>query len=97
MCKIQLNGILESTNLLSDAGTEFYGQIVSALSVEDRVVVDMTDVSSLPSVFLNVSIGRLIDEMGLETLKQRVSFVMITKQQALRLTEYISKYAGKAG
>ena len=92
MCKIQLNGIVNSTNLLADAGVDFYRQLSAALSRDENVVVDMTDVSSLPSVFLNVSIGRLIDDFGLEAVKNRVSFVMITKQQATRLKEYIAKY-----
>lgn len=79
---------------MPDAGTSFYQQLVSAFGENDKVVVDMSEVSSLPSVFLNVSIGRIIDDYGLEALK-KVSFVMITKQQAFRLKEYIGKYTSK--
>ena len=95
MCKIELSGIINSTNLLSDAGADFYHKLFAALSSEENVVVDMTDVSSLPSVFLNVSIGRLIDEIGVDALRNRISFVMITKQQAARLKEYIIKYTSR--
>ena len=74
MCKIQLKEILGSNILLSDAGAEFYARLVSALANSDKVVVDMTDVSSLPSVFLNVSLGRLMDERGVEALRKGIAF-----------------------
>ena len=56
----------------------------------------MLTVSAMPSVFLNVSIGRIIENYGLQTLKEYVSFVMITRQQAARLTDYIAEYEKKA-
>lgn len=96
MCKIQLKEILGSNILLSDAGAEFYARLVSALANSDKVVVDMTDVSSLPSVFLNVSLGRLMDERGVEALRKGIAFERITKQQAVRLKEYITKYSLQA-
>jgi len=92
MCKIQLKEIIDSNNLLADAGTDFYNKLITGLSAKDKVIVDMTDVGSLPSVFLNVSIGRLIDNHGIDILRNNVSFVMITKQQAERLKSYIEKY-----
>lgn len=52
----------------------------------------MEGVSSLPSMFLNVSIGKFIDKFGFETLKKKISFAKITKLQAERLTDYISRY-----
>lgn len=52
----------------------------------------MEGVSSLPSMFLNVSIGKFIDEFGFETLKKKISFAKITKLQAELLTDYISRY-----
>lgn len=95
MCRILLSDIMNSNDILSDAGVLFYNRLTSALAESDKVIVDMTDVSSMPSVFLNVSIGRLIDEKGIDVLRNRVSFTMITKQQAFRLKEYIEKYVTK--
>lgn len=77
--------------MLPEAGTSFYNQLVEILGENDKVVIDMSEVTSLPSIFLNVSIGRIIDVYGMEALK-KLSFTMITKQQALRLKEYIDKY-----
>ncbi len=95
MRKIQLLDIMKSRDILSDAGVVFYKELISALSSSDKVTVDMTGVNSMPSVFLNVSIGRLIDEKGIDALRNNVAFAMITKQQALRLKEYIEKYSAK--
>ena len=43
-------------------------------------------------ILLNVSLGRIIDEKGKETLKNYVVFRQITKQQALRLKDYMMRY-----
>jgi len=83
---------MNSTALLPDAGNLFYLQIVDRMESVGKVVVDMTDVTALPSVFLNVSIGRLIDEYGMDKLKKNISFTMITRQQAERLRDYMVKY-----
>ncbi len=40
--------------------------------------------------FLNISIGQLINEFSVDILKKNVSFVSITRQQAFRLSDYIS-------
>ena len=62
------------------------------MNSSDKITIDMEGVSSLPSMFLNVSIGKFIDEFGFETLKKKISFTKITKLQAERLTDYISRY-----
>lgn len=95
MCTISLKNIMNSTELLPEAGTSFYNELVSVLSEHNKVVIDMSEVTSMPSVFLNVSIGRIIDDYGMEALK-KLSFTMITKQQASRLMEYIEKYTSKS-
>lgn len=92
MCTIVLKDIMNSTTLLPEAGDLFYLQIVNGVESSDKVIIDMTDVTALPSVFLNVSIGRLIDEWGMDKLKKSMAFTMITKQQALRLRDYMVKY-----
>lgn len=96
MCRILLKDIINSTDLLTDAGDVFYRQLSAAISNKEKIVVDMSTVSAMPSVFLNVSIGRIIENYGLQTLKEYVSFVMIIRQQAARLTDYIAEYEKKA-
>ena len=93
MCTIVLKDIMNTTTLLPEAGSKFYSLILSGLENSEKVIVDMSDITALPSVFLNVSIGRLIDEKRMDQLKTKLVFTMITKQQALRLKEYIDKYS----
>ena len=81
-----------STNNLPSAGEIFYEAINKAIQENENMVVDMSGVSSLPSIFLNVSVGRIIEERGKEDLRAHVSFIKITKKQAARLKEYFSRY-----
>ena len=52
----------------------------------------MSDVDLLPSMFLNVSIGKLIDTYGKQKVKETISFTMITRSQASRLKDYFERY-----
>lgn len=93
MYTIVLNDLINATALLPDAGNLFYAKVVEGVEDFGKVVIDMSGITALPSVFLNVSIGRLIDEWGMEKVKNSLTFTMITKQQAMRLREYLAKYA----
>lgn len=95
MCTIILKDKIESSKLLSDSGSCFYDRVIAASDTSEKVVVDMSEVTSLPSIFLNVSIGRLIDDWGIDKLKETLSFVMITKQQTIRLKSHIDKYINR--
>ncbi len=52
----------------------------------------MEGVSSIPSIFLNMSFGQFIDNFGIEKLRGMVSFSYITKLQAERITDYLKRY-----
>ena len=92
MCIVNVRDILISHANLPDAGAKFYKIIVCAITSGDKVVADMDGVSSLPSIFLNVSLGKIIDEYDMDTLKQHVSFSKITRSQAERLKDYLIRY-----
>lgn len=84
--------VLQQSEDLSVAGNSFYNSIKQAISNNYKLSVNMDGVTSLPSVFLNISLGRIIDEEGKDKLKQYVGFVRITKQQAIRLSDYLQRY-----
>ena len=65
---IIMNDILQNTNNLEHAGNVLYDDIKNAIARKEHVSIDMNVVSSLPSILLNVSLGRIIDEKGKETL-----------------------------
>lgn len=89
---IIMNNILRDTNSLEVAGRVLYDNIRKGITKKEQVSIDMKGVSSLPSVLLNVSLGRIIDEDGKDVLKSFVVFRQITKQQALRLKDYMMRY-----
>lgn len=78
-----------------DAGNSLYDLIVEHMHDNERITIDLDGISSLPSMFLNVSIGRYMDEFGVESLRNKIGFVKITKAQAERIKEYIDKYVRK--
>ena len=92
MCTIALHSILDSGLNLPDAGSKLYEIMKKHMDNNEKIVIDMTDVTALSSVFLNTSIGKIIDDNGIDFLKSNISFIKITKQQAERLTDYLSKY-----
>ncbi len=87
-----MNDILRDTNNLEIAGKVLYDNIKNAIIQKKQVYINMNGVSSLPSILLNVSLGRIIDEDGKEVIKRFVIFRQITKQQALRLKDYMMRY-----
>ncbi len=87
-----MNSALEQNKDFVAAGNALYLSIKEAMTNHDTLSVDMEGVTSLPSIFLNASLGRIIDEVGKEKLKRSVGFVKITKQQAMRLRDYMLRY-----
>lgn len=94
MCTIKLYDVMSGKDF-PDAGNSLYDLIKNNIDSCDKITINLEGVSSLPSMFLNVSIGRFIEEYGIESLKNKISFVKITKSQAERITEYIEKSAKK--
>ncbi len=90
MCSIKLQEIL-SNKTYPDAGSVLYDMLVAKIDTENNIVLDMTGVVSLPSMFLNTSIGKFIETYGLELLRKKVSFHKISATQANRIKEYIER------
>jgi hypothetical protein len=80
--------IVDGKDFLS-SGNELYEKIMENNHC-DRIVLNMEGITMLPSVFLNVSLGRYIEEFGLDKAR-KITFSNITKQQAERIKDYIRK------
>lgn len=74
-----------------ESGAALYSDIVQLLKQGEMVNIDLHNVISLPSMFLNASFGKIANEYGADTLKSRVTFHHITKAQAERLRDYFSR------
>ena len=88
---ITINNIMENVSL-TQAGNVLYDKMNECVLTEDKLVMDMSGVSSIPSIFLNMSFGQFIDKYGVEKLKNMVSFTNITRTQAERITDYLKRY-----
>ena len=89
MCTIKLNDIMIGKEF-PDSGNDLYCFILDNKDKCERIVIDMEGVSSLPSIFLNVSLGRYIEEFGVDNFR-KLSFTHITKSQAERIRDYVKK------
>ncbi len=90
MCTINIFELLENQSY-PQAGDALYARMLHELERENKVVLDMSGVDSLPSMFLNTSIGRYINEYGFDKLREKMSFSNIGASQAQRIKEYIQK------
>ena len=93
MCTIGLQAMLNNKSF-PEAGSDLFDVMKSKIGSEKKIVIDLDGVVSLPSMFLNMSIGQFISEYGVEILREKVSFARISATQAQRLREYIDKVSG---
>jgi hypothetical protein len=54
----------------------------------------MEGVEVLPSMFLNASIGRYVEEHGIASLKGMLSFEKILSSQLTRIKDYLNRITG---
>lgn len=86
--RIVIKDILNGRNY-PDAGVCLYDIMMNNIDSTDKFVWDLSGVSELPSMFLNVSMGRLIKEKGESFVKSHISFANITKSQIDRIIKYV--------
>lgn len=94
MCTIRLYDIMQNRSY-PESGNVLYDQMVENISSSEKVVLDLDGVVALPTMFLNVSIGKFLDTYGVDELKQKVSFARVTASQAERLKNYINIYSNR--
>ena len=74
-----------------ESGQMLYDYMSPLLANGESVTLDLAGVISLPSMFLNASIGMAAREYGVESIKKNIAFRHVTKTQAERLKEYFSR------
>lgn len=75
-----------------DAGNCIFKDIKDTILAHDKLIIDMSDVLSVPTMFLNTSFGAIIDEFGIPKLKESIGFKNITKSQVDRIQKYFIDY-----
>ena len=91
MCTICIKTILADKQY-PDAGMDLFNKLCNYVDKDENVIIDLSNVVSLPSVFLNTSIGKFIDVYGVDLLREKISFANISKSQAERIKDYIIRY-----
>ena len=91
MCTIKLSPILDGKTY-PEAGSILYDKLSPAMKTDTNIILDMQGVDLLPSMFLNVSLGRIITEFGRSNIK-KISFTNISRSQAQRIKDYILKFS----
>ena len=91
MKTIELKNLLEDNNY-PDAGSVLFYIIKNAIGNSEKIIIDMKDVISIPTMFMNTSFGSILDEFSMEDLKGTISFKNISKSQIERIQKYLSDY-----
>ena len=89
--KVVISEILTHGDL-PKSGESLYQLMADAVNMGNVLQIDMSGAISLPTIFLNTSFGRMLEDYGYEVLKSHLSFVHITKSQAERISDYIRKF-----
>lgn len=74
------------------AGEKLYDKGVRFISQGQVIFLDMSDVDSVPTTFMNVSFGRFINEYGKDNTKKALRFLNITRSQLERIKRYFDTY-----
>jgi len=74
------------------AGYHIFKEIKESIIAHDKIIIDMIDVLTVPTMFLNTSFGAIIDEFGTLKLKESIGFKNITKSQVERIQKYLIDY-----
>lgn len=79
-------------NTYPEAGYALFLLMEEHMEKGEKINLDLAGVDVLPSMLLNMSIGKYIETYGYKELQKRLSFSSITKSQAERIKDYVSKY-----
>ncbi len=80
-----------------DSGNILYDLLSNAILKKEQVCIDMKGVVTLPTLFLNPSLGRIIENYGLDKLKECMIFRNITKGHAEKIIKYTEKFIPFSG
>lgn len=90
MCRINIKEILKDRDYPT-AGEYVYSIMEECIPNSEVVTLNMDGVDTLPSMFLNTSIGQYIQKYGPDSLKGKLAFEKIMASQVTRIKEYMSR------
>ena len=89
--RISVSTIFQGRNY-PDAGDVLYSVLNDNLDKQDRIILDFKDVTLVPSMFLNTSLGKIIGERGAGIIRQKIAFSNISASQISHIREYVQRF-----
>lgn len=89
--RIYVSTIFQGRNY-PDAGDVLYSVLNDNLDKQDRIILDFKDVTLVPSMFLNTSLGKIIGERGAGIIRQKIAFSNISASQIAHIREYVQRF-----
>lgn len=89
--RISVSTIFQGRNY-PDAGDVLYSVLNNNLDKQDRIILDFKDVTLVPSMFLNTSLGKIIGERGAGIIRQKIAFSNISASQIAHIREYVQRF-----
>lgn len=89
--RISVSTIFQGRNY-PDAGDALYSVLNDNLDKQDRIILDFKDVTLVPSMFLNTSLGKIIGERGAGIIRQKIAFSNISASQIAHIREYVQRF-----
>ena len=88
---ISIKEILDGRNY-ADAGKILFEKIQQILQDNNSVSIDMKDVESVPTSFMNTSFGDLMNVYGIDKVRESLYFKNITNSMIQRFRKYFDDY-----
>ena len=89
--RISVSTIFQGRNY-PDAGDVLYSVLNDNLDKQDRIILDFKDVTLVPSMFLNTSLGKILGERGAGIIRQKIAFSNISASQIAHIREYVQRF-----
>ena len=91
MVTVKIKDILNGRSY-PEGGAVLFDVVRDAINNNQIVSIDMEDVDSFPTIFINTSFGILISQFGLDVTKKAMRFQNIKRAQVERIRKYFDDY-----
>lgn len=92
MVTFKIQDFINTNENLSDAGKALYNAVLPYLEGEDKIILDFSGNMGIPTLFLNTSLGDLMDAYGINKIKKAFKYTNIQTTQAERIQKYFADY-----
>lgn len=92
MIIFRIQDFIDKNENLSKAGKELYNAVYPHIGGEDKIILDFSGNMGIPTLFLNTSLGDLMDVFGIEKIKKAFKYINLQNTQAERIQKYFNDY-----